>query len=80
MVDSEVMELEDRLSIREIERRTFEAIKDIVTKDHNGEWCGSRSQNKRGDQIVAEKVRNSLKFYEQRVKSNPALKSYFTFK
>ena len=80
MVDSEVIEAEDRLSIREIERRIFEAIKDDVNKDFNGEWCGSLSQNKRGDQIVAEKVRNSLKFYEQRVKSNPALKSYFTFK
>ena len=80
MVDSEVMELEDRLSIREIERRTFEAIKDVVTKDLNGEWCGSLSQNKRGDQIVAEKIRNSLRFYEQRVKSNPGLESYFTFK
>ena len=80
MVDSEVIEAKDRLSIREIERRIFEAIKDDVNKDFNGEWCGSLSQNKRGDQIVAEKVRNSLKFYEQRVKSNPALKSYFTFK
>ena len=75
-----MIEAEDRLSIREIERRIFEAIKDDVNKDFNGEWCGSLSQNKRGDQIVAEKVRNSLKFYEQRVKSNPALKSYFTFK
>ena len=75
-----MMELEDRLSIREIERRTFEAIKDIVTKNNNGEWCGSLSQNKRGDQIVAEKIRNSLKFYEQKVESNPSHVSFFTFK
>ena len=80
MVDSEVTEMEDKVAIREIERRIFEAVKEDVKKDFNGEWCGSLSQNKKGDRIVAEKIRNSLRIYEQKVKSNPALESYFTFK
>ena len=71
MVDSDKIEGEDRVKLRECERRTFEAIKKEAFKD---EWVGSL------DKIVAEKIRNSLKFYEAKVKSNSLGVSYFTFK
>lgn len=77
MVDSDTIEGEDRVKIRECERRTFEAIKNEAFKE---EWVGSLDQNLKADKIVAEKIRNSLKFYEAKVKSNSLGVSYFTFK
>ena len=77
MVDSDTIEGEDRVKIRECERRTFEAIKNEAFKE---EWVGSLDQNLKADKTVAEKIRNSLKFYEAKVKSNSLGVSYFTFK
>ena len=77
MVDSDTIEGEDRVKLRECERRTFEAIKNEAFKD---EWVGTLDQNLKADKIVAEKIRNSLKFYEAKVKSNSLGVSYFTFK
>lgn len=77
LVDSDTIEGEDRVKIRECERRTFEAIKNEAFKE---EWVGSLDQNLKADKTVAEKIRNSLKFYEAKVKSNSLGVSYFTFK
>lgn len=77
MVDSDKIEGEDRVKIRECERRTFEAIKNEAFKD---EWVGSLEQNLKADQIVAKKIWNSLKFYEAKVESKSLGVSYFTFK
>ena len=79
LVDSNSLSNEDQLTIRQIERRVFDACKeDIVKESEDKNWSGSDEQNRRADVVVSTKIRTSFRVYEK--SSALPKESFFYFK
>ena len=78
-MDSDCLEDDDKIKLREIEKRLFNATKMESYKDFEGGWSGSDDQNKKADLIIATKLRSAFRIFEKST-SNDAKESFFYFK
>ena len=76
LVDSDDLDMEDKLQLREIEHALFKTIKDEVSK--KGEWTGTVAANKKADALVSSQLRKCLRIYEKQQSGKQT--SYFKFK
>ena len=76
LVDSDDLDMEDKLQLREIEHALFKTIKDEVSK--KGEWTGTIAANKKADALVSSQLRKCLRIYEKQQSGKQT--SYFKFK
>ena len=77
-MDSNDLEQEDSDKLRQIEKLTFKIVKEEVAKKFEGGWDGGLEVNKEADKVIATKVRNSLRIYEQTKKKYQP--TFFFFK
>ena len=78
LVDSNDLDQVDRDKLREIEKSIFKLVKEEVSKKFEGGWDGGIEVNREADKVVSNKVRNSLRIYEQiKQKHQP---TFFIFK
>ena len=78
-MDSDSLSAEDQHTIRQIERRVFDACKeDIIKESVDKKWSGTDEQNRRADVVVSTKIRTSFRVYEK--SSALPKESFFYFK
>ena len=78
LLDSDDLEVQDKIRLVQIEARTFKEIKEEVSKKFENGWDGGLEVNIEADKVVSNKIRNSLRIYEKsKQKHQP---TFFMFK